>query len=165
MKKLLILLPLIAALFSSCKKEGSGCNLLNTDKTATTPEIAHIQAHVNSNSIPAVQHPSGFFYVIHDQGSGARPEICSTVFVKYTGRIMETGGIFDQNLNGYSTIVGDFILGAQKGLQLLNKGGKIDLYIPPSLGYEDHEIVDQNGTVIIPAGSYLKFEIELVDVQ
>lgn len=78
---------------------------------------------------------------------------------------METGGAFDQNLNGYSTVLGDLIVGAQKGLQLIGKGGKIDLYIPPSLGYGEREIRNQSGQVIIPRNAYIKFEFELVDVQ
>ena len=138
---------------------------MNSGRVAPASETAYLESYLASQSIPAIQHPSGFFYVIHTQGTGEIPVICSGVFIRYTGRLMETGQPFDQNLNGYSAIVGDFIVGAQKGLQLLNEGGRIDLYIPPSLGYEDRVIRDQNGVVIIPADSFLKFEIELVDVQ
>ncbi len=78
---------------------------------------------------------------------------------------METNQPFDQNLNGYSTVLGGLIPGAQKGLQLIKKGGKIDLYIPPSLAYEERVILNQAGDTVIPPNSYLKFEFELVDVQ
>ncbi|RYF79159.1 MAG: peptidylprolyl isomerase [Chitinophagaceae bacterium] len=165
MKKLFLMFAIVTIALVSCKKEGSECEFVEPDITATTPEIAHLQNFIAANSIPATQHPSGLFYVIHEPGAGARPGICSTVFLKYTGRLMDTNQPFDQNLNGFSTVVGGLIVGAQKGLQLFNKGGKIDLYIPPTLGYQDRVIRNQTGDTIIPANSYLKFEFELVDVQ
>ena len=165
MKKLFSIFAIAVVALVSCKKEGSDCNLVESDKTATSPEIAYLQNFVSSNSIPATHHASGLYYVIHDSGSAARPAICSTVFLKYTGRLMETNQPFDQNLTGYSTVLGGLIPGAQKGLQLIKKGGKIDLYIPPSLAYEERVILNQAGDTVIPPNSYLKFEFELVDVQ
>ncbi len=150
---------------SSCKKEGPECEFVETSKTATGAEITHLQNFLSANSIVALQHSSGLFYVVHEPGESLHPEICSTVFIKYTGRLMETGQPFDQNLNGYSIVLGGLIAGAQKGLKLIGKTGKIDLYIPPSLAYNDRVIRNQSGQVVIPAYSYLKFEFELVDFQ
>jgi FKBP-type peptidyl-prolyl cis-trans isomerase len=49
-------------------------------------------------------------------------------------------------------------LGWQYGLPLIKPGGKILLYLPPSLGYGSSPV----GT--IPANSVLIFEVQLVSV-
>jgi FKBP-type peptidyl-prolyl cis-trans isomerase len=51
------------------------------------------------------------------------------------------------------------IPGWTEGLQKINQGGKIRLYIPPQLAYGD---AGQQG---IPPGSTLIFDIELLDVK
>jgi len=38
------------------------------------------------------------------------------------------------------------------------------LYIPPSLGYGTHDKYDDQGNLAVPANSYLKFTIHLLDV-
>ena len=55
-------------------------------------------------------------------------------------------------------ILNQLLEGWQFGLQLIQKGGKIKLYLPPSLGYGAGA---QPG---IPANSILIFEVTLNDV-
>jgi FKBP-type peptidyl-prolyl cis-trans isomerase len=50
------------------------------------------------------------------------------------------------------------IAGWTEGLQKISKGGKIRLFVPPSLGYGD------DGRPGIPPGSVLVFEVELLDI-
>jgi FKBP-type peptidyl-prolyl cis-trans isomerase FkpA len=57
------------------------------------------------------------------------------------------------------------IEGWKIGLPLIQKSGKIKLYIPPSLGYGASDIKDNNGVVVIPANSMLIFDVSLVDFQ
>ena len=66
---------------------------------------------------------------------------------------------FDENLTGTTFALGGLILGWQKGIPLIQKGGSINLYIPPSLGY------GANATGSIPANSILVFTIQLVDFK
>ena len=84
--------------------------------------------------------------------------LSSTITVKYTGKLTN-GTIFDQNQTGASFVLSSLILGWRKGLPLIQKGGSIILYIPPSLGYGCSSVGG------IPPGSNLVFDIELLDVQ
>ncbi|MFA5058975.1 MAG: FKBP-type peptidyl-prolyl cis-trans isomerase, partial [Opitutaceae bacterium] len=51
------------------------------------------------------------------------------------------------------------IPGWAEGLQKINQGGKIRLYIPPDLAYGD------NGQQGIPPGATLIFDIELLEIK
>ncbi|MFM9031015.1 MAG: FKBP-type peptidyl-prolyl cis-trans isomerase, partial [Opitutaceae bacterium] len=46
-----------------------------------------------------------------------------------------------------------------EGIQKMNKGGKIKLYVPPHLAYGD------DGRPGIPPGSTLVFDVELLDIK
>ena len=72
---------------------------------------------------------------------------------------MENGSVFDQNQAGVTFTLSQLILGWQKGIPLIKKGGSIKLYLPPSLGY------GCNAVGAIPPGSNLIFSIDLIDVQ
>jgi len=160
------LLPAVAVamLFVSCKKATPSCGYTASTAVAPTSEINAVQGYVSGNDPAAVQHSSGVFYKITAAGSGATPDVCSTITAKYTGKLTN-GNQFDQNLTGYNNLLGGLILGWQRALPLMKAGGSITLYIPPSLGYGSQDIKDQNGAVIIPGNSILIFTIELVAVQ
>lgn len=130
----------------------------NNTGVPTAAEVASLQAYITSNSLTATQHPDGFFYRIITQGTGATPTLASTVTVKYTGTLTN-GSIFDQSTTGVSFVLSQLILGWRKGLPLIQKGGSIILYLPPSLGY------GCSSAGAIPPGSNLIFSIELIDVQ
>ncbi len=167
MKKILFLIIALPLLFISCKKEDT-CPYSQSSATATAAEIAFLANYVSSNSIAAIEHSSGVFYTIASPGTGAAPSICSNVTARYTGSLMSNGNIFDATPAGSPGInftLGQLIVGWQKVLPLLKAGGRITLYIPPSLGYGNRDVRDQQQNVVIPANSYLKFEIELVNVQ
>ena len=59
--------------------------------------------------------------------------------------------------------MGSLIEGWKMGLPLIQKGGKIRLYIPPSLGYGPNDLKDRNNNVVIPGNSILIFDITLYD--
>ena len=52
-----------------------------------------------------------------------------------------------------------------EGMETMKKGGKRVLIIPPELGYGDQEIPANNKFPAIPVGTYLRFEVEMVDVD
>lgn len=83
--------------------------------------------------------------------------------VDYSGRLIN-GSVFDQTYNEPLHIeVGSVIPGWNEGIQKINRGGKLKLYIPPDLGYGNE---DHSGVVApIPANSTLIYEIELLDIQ
>lgn len=167
MKKLFFLIFVNLAFLISCKKSDiMQCSYTAPGNVATVAEISYLQNYITANSIPATQHASGVYYTITNPGTGSLPNVCSNITVKYTGSILG-GGMFDSNtsVTGVKFVLGSLILGWQQVLPILSSGGSITLYIPPSLGYGSTEIRDNNGNVLIPANSYLKFDIDLLDVQ
>lgn len=167
MKKIFFLLVMALPVFlSSCKKEDK-CPFSESSASATAAERTYLQNYLSTNNITAQEHASGVFYNITLAGSGSSPAICSYVTAKYTGSFIPGGAIFDftpAGSPGSNFALGEVIVGWQKGLPLLKTGGKITLYIPPSLAYGSSNYPNDSN-IRIPANSYLKFEIELVSVQ
>ncbi len=167
MKNLFVLLIAFPILFLSCKKTDK-CPFADSELSASTVERTYLQNHLSTSSIVAVEHASGVFYTITSPGSGTSPTICSNITAKYSGTLIPSGTVFDStpaSSQGASFSLGQLIVGWQKVLPLLKNGGKITLYIPPSLGYGQQNIRDNFGNMVIPGNSYLKFDIELVNVQ
>jgi FKBP-type peptidyl-prolyl cis-trans isomerase FkpA len=166
MKKLALILLLPAMMMVSCKKDTAKCAYHDSSAVATSTEIRTIQDYLLANSLTATQHASGVFYSIGTAGSGPVPSVCSYISVEYTGALF-SGQVFDGTVPGTPAnfTLGSLILGWQRALPVIQEGGSVTLYIPPSLAYGNREIRDNNGAVIIPANSYLKFTIELRDVQ
>ncbi|HEX8315034.1 MAG TPA: FKBP-type peptidyl-prolyl cis-trans isomerase, partial [Flavisolibacter sp.] len=124
-------------------------------------EIQSLQSYLQSNNITATQHCSGTFYVIDQQGNGDRPTACDQVSVRYQGRLTN-GTVFDPQGGGMSSAsfnLGGLIPGFKNALLQLKSGGKITIYIPPTLGYGSQQVGN------IPPNSNLIFTVELLEVQ
>ena len=161
MIRVLVFVFSVGVLFTSCSKSGDNISCPYTESGVVAPaaEIANLQAWITVNRPAAVQHTSGLFFEIVTPGTGtANVAVCSNTTVKYSGYLLN-GTKFDENLSGLTFTLGQLILGWQKGLPLIKKGGTINLYIPPSLGYGNQAVG------IIPANSNLIFNIQLIDVQ
>ena len=101
----------------------------------------------------------GFYYQILTPGTGATPTLSSKVTVFYKGTLTN-GNVFDQtNANPVTFGLNQLILGWQYGIPLVKAGGRVMLYLPPSLGYGSQT------TGSIPANSVLIFDITLQSVQ
>ena len=160
MKKILFGILVVAG-FSSCLKGESGvsCKYDECGLKAPASEIQAVQAYLSANSITATQHCSGMFYTIDQPGTGAAPTICNTIIANYEGRLTN-GTVFDKTTTTPLTVgLSQLITGFKNGLPLIKAGGKITLYIPPSLGYGS----TQQGS--IPANSILIFSVDLLGVQ
>ncbi len=108
-----------------------------------------------------VELPSGLRYEIVKQGDGTFPKPTETVKVHYTGTLID-GTKFDSSVDrGEPAEFGldQVIPGWTEGIQKVSKGGKIKLYVPPSLAYGD------DGRPGIPPGSTLIFDVELLDIK
>lgn len=157
--RLIILCSFCLALNSCVKSTDPGCTY--TDATVAVPaaELTNLRSYVSANRPAAVESPLGFFYEIVAPGTGTvTPVVCSQVTVTYSGKLTNNS-VFDENTTGISFILGALIVGWQKGIPLIKKGGSIILYLPPSLGYGSSTV----GT--IPPNSILIFSIQLLDVQ
>lgn len=165
MKQFFILLAVILLAGTSCKKEniyGVDCSENKTKAIQTeTDSIARYIEWRNSNgaNINAILHPNGFYYQVITPGEGSgNPETCSTINVDYKGRRFGgaeiEGTVFD-SAEGASMYLYQTISGWQQALPLLVPGGKIEIFLPPSLGY------GANGSGSIKGNTYLFFEITL----
>ena len=110
-----------------------------------------------------VELPSGLRYEILKAGPGAAPKVGQVVTINYTGTLVN-GQPFDSSIERgepaeMQVQEGRLIPGMVEGLQKMNVGGKVKLYIPPSLAYGDQ------GNQAIPPGATLVFEIDLLAVK
>ncbi len=104
---------------------------------------------------------SGLQYKILAEGKGPSPKGDDVVVVNYKGTLID-GTEFDssykRNMPAEFPLKG-VIPGWTEGLQLLKKGGKAQLFVPPNLAYGDRPRQQ------IPGNSVLIFDVELVDIK
>ena len=163
MRGIVVILMCMMFVTSGCLKKGYDCQYKDENKVAPAAEEQAILNYLTANSITASKHGSGMYYEILAPGSGTVPGLCSTVLIKYSGKLTN-GTVFDSSNNAVFTL-GSLIEGWKVGLPLIKPGGEIRLYIPPTLGYGSVDVKDNNGTIIIPANSILIFTITLTQVQ
>lgn len=162
LSRLLILFS-FCVVISSCNKPSEDIGCTYTEPTVVVPasELTALQAWVNANRPAAILDPGGFYYEIVTAGSGTViPTVCSRVTVRYSG-YLTSGFKFtspSEETNATTFTLGGLIAGWQRGIPLTRKGGTINLYLPPTLGY------GANATSSIPANSILIFTVQLVEV-
>ena len=152
MKKITILFSVL--ILASCSKN-ENCDEVKT--AAPVSEVNNLRDYLNTNGITTTEDSRGFFYIINSTGTGDKPTICSSVTVNYVGKLLD-GTTFDSGNNSSFSLSG-LITGWQEGIPLIAPGGKITLYLPPTLAY------GSSGVGSIPANSNLIFEIDLVKVN
>jgi FKBP-type peptidyl-prolyl cis-trans isomerase len=123
-------------------------------------DAKHTKADDETIIIPFKTTKSGLKYRVLRDGTGIVPNSTSTVRVHYRGRL-NNGAVFDEGEIKDQVVGTGIIKGWQEGLQLVAKGGKIELEIPPDLGYGAKGAGDGK----IPPNATLHFEIELLDVR
>lgn len=104
---------------------------------------------------------SGLLYKIEKAGEGDSPKAENTVKVHYKGTLTD-GTVFDSSYDRGEPIefqLNQLIPGWIEAIPMLKKGGKMEIVVPPELGYGER----QAGK--IPASSTLIFEIELLDFK
>ena len=145
-------------LLTSCQSTNqTPCESVPVTTKAPDEEIARLKAFIESSRIKAIADKRGFYYTIQTPGSGAKPTVCSNVSVNYEGHLTN-GDHFDSGKD-ISFGLNQLVVGWQEGIPLIAPGGRITLYLPPSLAYGDQE---QAG---IPANSILIFQIDLLAIN
>jgi FKBP-type peptidyl-prolyl cis-trans isomerase len=146
------------ALFSACSKsdndqQTTACNFQAQYKNdSSAAQRAQMIAFCNNNGITYTIHPSGILYQIITPGDSTKPNLCTSLTMTYTGKLM-TGIIFDSNTITYA--LRELIVGWQIAVPLIGKGGKIKMVIPSSLAY------GVEGRPGIPSNAPLYFEMSL----
>jgi FKBP-type peptidyl-prolyl cis-trans isomerase FkpA len=156
----LFLLILGITLFTACSKSDTtndnqvtACTLkAQYVNDSSLSQRALMIAFCNNNGITYTLHSSGILYQIITQGDTAKLNLCNSLTMTYTGKLM-TGIQFDAGKITYP--LKDLIVGWQIAVPFIGKGGKIKMVIPSSLAYGPNA----NGS--IPANSPLYFEMSV----
>ena len=104
---------------------------------------------------------SGLLYRVEKAGSGNAINATDVVKVHYTGKLPD-GTVFDSSVQRGTPAefpLNQVIKGWTEGLQLVKKGGKIELVLPPDLAYGK-----DGAGASIPPNSTLYFDVEVLDV-
>ncbi|MCC8411014.1 FKBP-type peptidyl-prolyl cis-trans isomerase [Mucilaginibacter sp. UR6-1] len=151
-------LAIVMMAFTACKKDGDK----DTSKQAEKDDQA-IQAYIKtyndtttSAKINATKDENGIYYEILKAGTGAYPNVNSTISINYTGKLLN-GTQFDKGNTTYPLI--GFIKGWQLGIPRINSGGRILLLIPSGLAY------GSSGKGTIPSNAPLIFIVDLLNFK
>jgi len=107
---------------------------------------------------------SGLQITVIEVGTGDKAEAGKTAVVHYTGWLLD-GTKFDSSVDRgtpfeFQLGAGRVIKGWDEGVATMNIGGKVELIIPPDLGYGA-----SGAGGAIPPNATLKFEVELLDMK
>jgi FKBP-type peptidyl-prolyl cis-trans isomerase FklB len=114
----------------------------------------------NAKKKGVVTTKSGLQYRVVSAGKGTAPKPTDQVTVHYRGTLLD-GTEFDSSYKRGEPAtfpVNGVIQGWQEALVLMKPGAKWELFIPPELAY------DLNSPPVIPPGSALRFDVELLSV-
>ena len=97
-------------------------------------------------------------------GTGEKAELGKTAIVHYTGWLLD-GTKFDSSVDRGTPFefplgAGPVIKGWDEGVATMNVGGKVELIIPPDLGYGA-----SGAGGVIPPNATLKFEVEFLGMK
>lgn len=104
---------------------------------------------------------SGLLYKIEQAGEGESPKVEDDVKVHYKGTLTD-GTVFDSSYERGQPVafpLSQLIPAWKEAIPMLKKGGKMQIVVPPELGY------GEQATGKIPANSTLIFDIELIDFK
>ncbi|MDT9599408.1 FKBP-type peptidyl-prolyl cis-trans isomerase [Sphingosinicella rhizophila] len=122
----------------------------------------------NAQQNGVVTTQSGLQYKLLQQGKGAKPTMTDVVAVDYEGRLTD-GTMFEstaQNGGPATFPVMGVVPGFSEAVQLMQRGTKLRIWLPPELGYGPEEKRDpRTDEVVIPANAVLQFDMTLVDFQ
>ncbi len=140
---------------------------LATKKPQLDAESKVIEEHLAKNNIKFQKGKWGTYIVMTTEGTGEKLSGTSVAVVNYTGRTLDSGRVFDSNIDPkfkhmqpYDVNISAFnvVLGWIDALLQLKKGSKATIYVPATLGYG----VQGNGDVIGP-NKNLVFDIDVID--
>ena len=112
----------------------------------------------------AVVSPSGLMYIVQKQGNGPKPTPGSTAVVSIKGSLLSGTVFANSDLSGgpeeLPVGIGRVLAGLDEAIMGMSKGEKRLAIVPPELGYGNRDIEN-----VIPANSFLIFELELVEIK
>ena len=141
------------------------------------PDLSTVPAPLDTtNALDRIEHTNGLIVYVHEKGKGdVTVAERDYILVRFTGRLTNEE-IFISSLVDSQTnpVTLDLILersngfpdieGIPLGLMSMREGEVRTLVIPPSLGYGQRTRNSSAGYAVVPPGSTLIFDIELVGV-
>ena len=101
---------------------------------------------------------SGLYFNFLEEGQGVKVKYTDSVKVRFKGELL-SGKIFEEEKHPMMFAVKDVIVGWKEILLMSKKNAKVEIIVPPQLGYGGHEL-DK-----IPQNAILFYEIEIVDIK
>lgn len=132
------------------------------DADQLAKDVATIDRYLDSLKIIAVKDPSGLRYTVDALGAGAKPTLGKSVYFTYSGKLLKTGGVFDQSslvVSAYLGLESRLSPGLIIGFQQITRGSTATFYIPSSLGFGLNPVSSLN----VPANSNLIYTIKFTD--
>ncbi|NOT37924.1 MAG: FKBP-type peptidyl-prolyl cis-trans isomerase [Saprospiraceae bacterium] len=143
-------------------KRAESAALLPAIQESIKKTIADYKSGANKSQI--ITTASGLKYIVHETGTGPKPQVGQVVSTKYYGTLMD-GKMFDNSFERGQDLQfplgqGQVIKGWDEGFALLPVGSKATFLIPSELGYGA-----AGSPPVIPANSELLFYVELVGAK
>ncbi|MFY8038026.1 MAG: FKBP-type peptidyl-prolyl cis-trans isomerase [Cyclobacteriaceae bacterium] len=152
--------------------------MLREQELQLAKDTVTIDDYLKAKNISALKTKSGLRYVITKPGVGANAKAGDLAKVNYSGYLLN-GKFFDSSIEAdarknnvfmegrtyapYDVEIGGYppvITGWVEILQLMNKGSKVQVYIPSTLAYGSQRRSD-----VIVENSILVFDMEMVDIN
>ncbi len=152
--------------------------MLREQELQLAKDTVTIDDYLKAKNISALKTKSGLRYVITKPGVGANAKVGDLAKVNYSGYLLN-GKFFDSSIEAdarknnvfmegrtyapYDVEIGGYppvITGWVEILQLMNKGSKVQVYIPSTLAYGSQRRSD-----VIVENSILVFDMEMVDIN
>lgn len=151
--------------FLSAKQAAYQAKAAAAGKAEAAKFFEEVKQEEGIKSVAVTNHvgqTAQLYYKIIKEGKGDFPKATDTVKVHYTGTLVD-GTKFDSSVDRNEPAefpLNQVIPGWTEGLQHVNKGGKIKLYVPSDLGYGE-----QGSPPVIPPNASLIFEVELLEIN
>jgi len=143
---------LLISVLAGCDKEYESIEQVDERK---------IESYIAAQNLSLTKDSSGIYYQVLNAGAGQPPKNSEVVFFTYTaksvdGKVYHTASSYSNTSSylGYVTPQG-----WRLALNKINKGGKVRVIFPSTLGF------GRNGSGIIDGNEVLDSELELFDVK
>ena len=120
----------------------------------------------NKTGEGVVELPTGMQYKIIASGATNRtPGATDSVLVHYQTKFID-GTVVEETYGNPPTgfRISSLNPGLAEGIQLMNPGAIYEFYIPSGLSFGDKHFVNEEGQIIVPAGSTLVYKVELINI-
>lgn len=143
---------LLATVFAACEKEYQSIEQVDEQK---------IQNYISAQKLNLTKDSSGIYYQVLKQGAGALPKNSEVVYFTYTAKSVDGKEYFTPASYSVSSSFLGYVRpeGWRLALSHINKGGKVRVVFPSTLGF------GRNGSGKIGGNEVLDSELELFSSQ